>query len=84
MPKFTKLNPNDVHIGRGRSAYEARQSYRDALTSGDAGRVELGRGETATAVKHQLRLASQEVGLKVRSSWEDKRQRVLLWKKVGR
>ncbi len=84
MPKFTRLNPKDVQIGRGRTAHEKRQPYRDALTGSDAGRIELGRAEKATAVKHQLRLASKEVGLKVRSSWEDKRQRVLLWKKVGR
>ncbi len=84
MPTFTKLDPKDVHIGRGRSAYEARQPYREALAGSDAGRIELGRSETATAVKHQLRLASNEVGIRVRSSWDDKRQRVLLWKKVGR
>ncbi len=84
MPKFTRLDPKDVHIGRGRDAYEARQPYRDALSSGDAGRIELVRGEKATAVKHQLRLASKEVGRKVRSSWEDRQQRALLWKKVGR
>ena len=84
MPKFTKLNPKDVHIGRGRAAHEARQPYRDALTSGDAGRIELGRGEKASTVKTQLALASKEVGVKVRSSWEDKQRRVLLWKKAGR
>ena len=84
MPTFTKLEPKDVQIGRGRAAHEARQPYRDALTSGDAGRIELGRGEKASTVKTQLGLASKEVGFKVRSSWEDKTQRVLLWKKTGR
>ena len=84
MPKFTKLDLKDVSIGRGRSAHEKRQPYRDALTGSEAGRIELGRGEKANAVKHQLRLASKEVGVKVRSSWDDKSQRVLLWKKVGR
>lgn len=84
MPKFTKLDPKDVAIGRGRAAHEARQPYRDALSSGDAGRIELGRGEKASTVKTQLTLASKEVRAKVRSSWEDKQQRVLLWKKVGR
>ena len=84
MPKFTKLDRKDVHIGRGRAAHEARQPYRDALTGGDAGRIELGRGEKASTVKTQLALASKEVGVKVRSSWEDKQQRVLLWKKAGR
>ncbi len=37
MPKFTKLDPKDVHIGRGRAAHEGRQPYRDALTASDAG-----------------------------------------------
>ena len=37
MPKFTKLDPNDVQIGRGRIAYEARDPYREALKKGDAG-----------------------------------------------
>ena len=41
MPKFTKLDPNDVQIGRGRIAYEARDPYREALKKGDAGRIEL-------------------------------------------
>ncbi len=84
MPKFTKLDPKDVSIGRGRAAHEARQPYRDALNAGDAGRIELSPAEKASTVKTQLALASKEVGIKVRSSWEDKRQRVLLWKKAGR
>jgi hypothetical protein len=84
MPKFTKLDPNDVQIGRGRSALEARQPYRDALSGSDAGRIELDRGDVPSTVKRHLSLAAQDVGTKVRSSWEDKRQRVLFWKKVGR
>ena len=84
MLTFTKLDPKDVQIGRGRSAHEARQPYRDALTSGDAGRIELGRGDVASTVKRHLSLAAQDVGTKVRSSWEDKRQRALFWWEVGR
>ena len=84
MPKFTKRDPNDVQIGRGRIAYEARDPYREALKKGDAGRIELGRGEVPSTVKRHLSDAAKEVGTKVRSSWEHKRQRVLLWKKVGR
>ena len=83
MPKFTKLVPNDVQIGRGRTAHEARRPYRDALTSGEAGRIELGRGDVPSTVKRHLSLAAQDVGTKVRSSWEEQRQRALLWKKVG-
>ena len=84
MPTFTKLDPASVQVGRGRSAHEARQPYREALTGSDAGRIELGRGEVPATVKRHLADAAKEVGAKVRSSWEDKQQRVLLWKKVGR
>ena len=84
MPNFSKLDPKDVHLGRSRAAHEARRPYRDALTSSDAGRIELGRGEKAATVKRHLSEAASEVGVKVRSSWEDKRQLVLLWKKSGR
>jgi hypothetical protein len=84
MPKFTKLDANDVQIGRGRSAYEAREPYREALSAGDAGRIELGRGDVPSTVKRHLSLAAKDVGTKVRSSWENQRQDVLLWKKVGR
>ena len=83
MPTFTKLEPKDVQIGRGRSAHEARQPYRAALEASDAGRIELGRGDVPSTVKRHLSLAAQDVGTKVRSSWEDSRQRVLLWKKAG-
>ena len=82
MPKFAKLNPKDVHIGR--SAHEARQPYRDALKVSEAGRIELGPVDVPSTVKRHLSLAAQETGTKVRSSWEDKRQLVLLWKKSGR
>lgn len=84
MPKFTKLDPKDVEIGRGRSAHEARQPYRDALTAGDAGRIELGSRDVASTVKRHLTLAAHDLGTKVRSSWDDQRQRVLSWKKVGK
>ena len=80
MPKFTKLDPKDVQVGRGSSAFEARQLYRDALSTSDAGRIELERGEVPSTVKRHLSDAAKEVGTKVRSSWEDQRQRVLLWK----
>ena len=83
MPKFTKLDPNDVQIGRGRGAHEARQACRDALDGSAAGRIELDCADVASTVKRHLSLAARDVGTKVQSSWEHRRQRVLLWKKVG-
>ena len=50
----------------------------------DAGKLELSRGENPTRVKRLLAEAAKEGGTKVRSSWEDKTHRILLWKKVGR
>ncbi len=84
MAKFTKLNPKDVAIGRGRAAAEARKPYIEAVRSGQAGKIELERGEKQATVKRLLQEASRECGIKVRSSWEDKSQHVLLWKLAGR
>ena len=46
MPKFTRMDPNEVAVGRGRAALEARQPYIHALQAGDAGKIELQRGES--------------------------------------
>jgi hypothetical protein len=69
VPKFTKLDPNDVQIGRGRSAHEARHPYRNVLVRSEAGSIELERGDVPSTVKRHLSLAAQDVGTKVRSSW---------------
>ena len=83
MPVFTKLNPNDVGVGRGRLAQEARKPYIAALRAGDAGKIELERGENSASVKRLLQDAARRSNIRIRSSWEDPRQRVLYWKKVG-
>ena len=84
MPKFTAMRPGEVLIGRARAAAEERAPYVEAVRGSDAGKIELGRGENAARVKRLLSEAAKEAGTKIRSSWEDKSQRVLLWKKVGR
>ncbi|MSP22183.1 MAG: hypothetical protein EXR66_04095 [Dehalococcoidia bacterium] len=83
MAKFTKLNPSDVVVGRGRAALEARRPFIEALVAADAGKVELDRGEKPTTVKRLLQDAAKESGMRIRSSWGDARQQVLFWKKVG-
>jgi hypothetical protein len=83
MPKFTKLNPNDVAIGRGRAALEARPPYIEALKVGDAGKIELQRGDKPATVKRLLQEASKHTGIKIRSSWADNSQKILLWKRTG-
>jgi hypothetical protein len=82
MPKFSKLDPGQVHIGRGRAAFEARKDFIEAVRSGDAGRIDLERGDRPTTVKRLLQEAAKEAGVKVRSSWTDKTQKTLLWKKT--
>lgn len=84
MAKFTKLNPRDVVLGRGRAALAARQPYVEAIKAGQAGKIELTRGERPGTVKRLLQEASKEAGVRLRSSWEDGSQRVLLWRRTGR
>jgi hypothetical protein len=83
MPKFQKLDPSQVVLGRGRANALRRRPFVDAIRSAQAGRIELDRGEDPAATKRLLRQASREAGIKVRSSWEDASQRALLWKRVG-
>jgi hypothetical protein len=83
MPKFQKLDPGQVVLGRGRSNALKRRPFVDAIRASQAGRIELERGEDAEATKRLLRQASRDAGIKVRSSWEDDSHRALLWKRVG-
>ena len=83
LPKFTAMKSSEVLVGRARAAAEERKSYVEALRSGEAGKLELARAENPARVKRILSEASKESGIRIRSSWEDKSQRVLLWKKVG-
>jgi hypothetical protein len=83
MPKFTKLNPTDVQVGRGRGAAEMRLPYIEALKEGDAGRIELERGDQPQTVKRLVQAAAKQSGIRIRSSWETKEQKSLVWKKVG-
>lgn len=83
MAKFSVMRPADVHVGRGMVSDRARAPFRDALGTMDAGRIELERGEKPGTVKRLLQDSAKELGLRVRSSWEDGSQRALLWKLVG-
>ncbi len=83
MPTFTTVDPADVAIGRGRAAAEARRPYVEALRAGDAGSVQLERGEKPATVKRLLQDAARRENVRIRSSWTDAQQRVLVWKKVG-
>ena len=84
MPTFTKMNPGDVAVGSGRAAAEMRKPYIEALTAGDAGSVELERGEKPATVKRLLQEAARQANVRIRSSWTDSQQRMLVWKKVGK
>ena len=84
MPTFTKMNPGDVTVGRGRAAAEMRKPYSEALNAGDAGSVELERGEKPGTVKRRLQEAARQASIRIRCSWTDGQQRILVWKKVGK
>ena len=83
MAKFTKLSPRDVVLGRGVAARAAREPYIAAIRAGNAGQIDLDRGERPATVKRLLQEAAKEAGIRVRSSWSDEKQRALLWKRVG-
>ena len=83
MPTFTKMDPADVAVGRGRAGAERRKPYIEALNAGDAGSVELERGEKPAIVKRLLQEAARQENVRIRCSWTDSQQRLLVWKKVG-
>jgi hypothetical protein len=83
MPKFESVDPSEIVIGRGQAEYAYRAPFRDAIRDGDAGSVTLDAGDDPAKVKRAMRHASREVGIRVRSSWEDDSRRVLLWKRTG-
>ena len=83
MASFTPKEASEVLIGRARASEQERQTYAEALRTSDAGTIELTRGEKASRIKRLLAEASRETGIRVRSTWDDKSQRVLLWKRVG-
>jgi len=83
MPKFEAMSPDEVQVGRGRTTAEARRAFREAIESSQAGKITLDRNDRPSAIKRLLAEASKESGIKVRSSWEDKKQMVLYWKRTG-
>lgn len=82
MAKFTQMEPNEVVLGRGIAAREARRPYVEAIQGADAGRIDVERGEKPATVKRLLQEAAREAGVRVRSSWGDQKQQTLFWKKV--
>lgn len=80
MPRFKKLEPSEVVVGRG-PAKISREPYFKAIQSGEAGAIELDDGDRPGTVKRLLREAARDLGVKVRSSWADDTQNVLVWKK---
>jgi hypothetical protein len=80
MPRFKKLDPSEVVVGRG-PAKISREPYLKAIQSAEAGAIELDENDRPGTVKRLLREAAKDLGVKVRSSWADDSQRVLVWKK---
>lgn len=83
MATFTKMRPDEVTLGRGRIAAQRQQPFIDHIKEAQAGSIALSSIDTATGVKNDLRRASKRCGIRVRSSWEDHTQKVLLWRRVG-
>lgn len=58
------------------TAAEQRRLFIEAVRAGNAGKIELERGDRPQIAKRRL----TEAGIRVRASWDDKSQRMLLWK----
>lgn len=80
MPRFKKLDPSEVVVGRG-PAKISREPYLLAIREAEAGAIELDDMDRPGTVKRLLREAARDLGVKVRSSWSDEGQRTLVWKK---
>ena len=80
MPRFKQLDPAEVVVGRG-PAKISREPYLKAIQSAEAGSIELDRDDRPGTVKRLLREAARDLGVKIRSSWSDDTQSVLVWKK---
>lgn len=80
MPRFEAVEPQDVVIGR--DAARSLAPYAEAIESTEAGKILLNAADRASAVEASLALASIEVGIPVRISWEDEQRRVLLWRRA--
>jgi hypothetical protein len=80
MPRFKKLDPSEVIVGRG-PAKISREPYLKAIQSAEAGSIELDAEDRPGTVKRLLREAARDLGVKIRSSWADDTQSVLVWKK---
>ncbi len=80
MPRFKKLDPSEVIVGRG-PAKISREPYLKAIQAAEAGSIELETEDRPGTVKRLLREAARDLGVKIRSSWSDDTQSVLVWKK---
>lgn len=83
MPKFKSMPPSEVIIGRGRYNAIKRKPFEEAIRDSEAGRIILDPQDDPDFVKRLLRAASKTTGIRVRSSWEDNKKGVLLWKRTG-
>jgi hypothetical protein len=82
MARFTALKPDEVTVGRGRLARALREPYVAALREGEAGKVELERGEKPATAKRLLQESAREVSVRIRSSYVEK-ENAIYWKKMG-
>jgi hypothetical protein len=54
MSRFRKLDPGDVHIGKGATAAAERAQFVEAIKDAQAGRIELEPGDSPSTVKRRL------------------------------
>ncbi len=82
MAEFETLSPENVVIGRGRSAAATRAPYIEAVANNDAGRVILSEGEKPATVRRLLKEGADAAGKKIRAAYEND-ENAVYWKTVN-
>ena len=84
MPRFERMSVSEFVHPKAANARVDRQPYVDALKASDAGKIRLSTGDRASTIHKRTKDAANDLGIKVRLTWEDgKAQRVLMWRKSG-
>ena len=71
MPKFSKLDPSDVQIGRGRTAFEARKKYMEAVRAGEDSLAAAYLEQAREVSPERLDIAKDLAYAYLRLNWKD-------------
>ena len=84
MPRFERMSVSEFVHPKAANARVDRKLYVEALKASDAGRIKLSTEDKASTIHKRIKDAANDLGIKIRLTWEDgKAQRILMWRKSG-